>query len=159
MCNCHYKRLLSLCSRGQQHWNSPPNLVLEILFIGIWQSQPENHRMPVLVAQSCLTLCNPMDCSPPGSSFHGILQARILEWGSHPFSRRSSQPRDRTWSSALQADSSLSEPPVKPHRMLEQGLIHRVWLSPSLFKRWWHQDRGKTGDSPSPRASWRKKWN
>ena len=33
-----------------------------------------------LVAQSCLTLCDPMDCSPPGSSFHGILQARILEW-------------------------------------------------------------------------------
>ena len=32
------------------------------------------------VAQSCPTLCNPMDCSPPGSSFHGILQARILEW-------------------------------------------------------------------------------
>ena len=35
----------------------------------------------VLVAQSCLTLCNPMDCSPPGSSVNGILQARILEWG------------------------------------------------------------------------------
>ena len=34
----------------------------------------------VLVAQSCLTLCGPMDCSPPGSSVHGILQARILEW-------------------------------------------------------------------------------
>ena len=30
--------------------------------------------------QSCLTLCNPMDCSPPGSSVHGVLQARILEW-------------------------------------------------------------------------------
>ena len=34
----------------------------------------------VKVAQSCLTLCNPMDCSPPGSSVHGIIQARILEW-------------------------------------------------------------------------------
>ena len=34
----------------------------------------------VLIAQSCLTLCNPMDCSPPSSSVHGILQARILEW-------------------------------------------------------------------------------
>ena len=33
------------------------------------------------VAQSCLTLCDPVDCSPPGSSVHGILQARILEWG------------------------------------------------------------------------------
>ena len=49
-----------------------------------------------LVAQSCPTLCNPMDCSPPGSSLHGILQARILEWVAMPFSRRSSQPRDQT---------------------------------------------------------------
>ena len=36
--------------------------------------------------QSCLTLCNPMDCSPPGSSTHGIFQARVLEWGAIPFS-------------------------------------------------------------------------
>ena len=46
------------------------------------------------VAQSCLTLCDPMDCSPPGSSVHGILQARILEWVAISFSRGSSQPRD-----------------------------------------------------------------
>ena len=39
-----------------------------------------------LVAQSCLTLCDPMDCSPPGSSVHGILQARILEWVAIPCS-------------------------------------------------------------------------
>ena len=38
--------------------------------------------------QSCLTLCDPMDCSPPGSSVHGILQSRILEWVAIPFSRR-----------------------------------------------------------------------
>ena len=44
--------------------------------------------------QSGLTLCDPMDCSPPGSSVHGILQARILEWIAMPFSRGSSQPRD-----------------------------------------------------------------
>ena len=47
--------------------------------------------------QSCLTLFNPLDCSPPGSFAHGILQARILEWVAGPFSRGSSQPRDRTW--------------------------------------------------------------
>ena len=46
--------------------------------------------------QSCLTLCDPMDCSPPGSSVHGILQARIMEWVSKPFSRGSSWPRDGT---------------------------------------------------------------
>ena len=38
------------------------------------------------VAQSCLTLCDPMDCSPPGSSVHGILQVRVLEWGAIAFS-------------------------------------------------------------------------
>ena len=46
--------------------------------------------------QSCLTLCNPLDCSLPGSSSHGILQARILEWAAMPSSRGCSQPRDRT---------------------------------------------------------------
>ena len=44
--------------------------------------------------QSCLTVCDPVDCSLPGSSVRGILQARILEWFAMPSSRRSSQPRD-----------------------------------------------------------------
>ena len=44
------------------------------------------------VTQSCLTLCDPMDCSPPGFSVHGILQARILEWISRPFSRCGIEP-------------------------------------------------------------------
>ena len=47
-------------------------------------------------AQSCPVLCDPMDCSPPGSSVHGILQARIPEWAAMPSSRGSSQPRDQT---------------------------------------------------------------
>ena len=45
-----------------------------------------------LVTQKCLTLCDPMDCSLPGSSVHGILQARILEWIAIPTCRGSSQP-------------------------------------------------------------------
>ena len=49
------------------------------------------------VAQLCLTLCNAMDCSPPGSSVYGISQAIIPEWVAIPFSRGSSPPRDRTW--------------------------------------------------------------
>ena len=53
------------------------------------------------VAQSCLPLCNPMDCSLPGSSIHGIFQARILEWFAISFSRGSSQPGDRTQVSLL----------------------------------------------------------
>ena len=40
------------------------------------------------VTQSCLTLSNPMDCSPPGSSVHGIFQARVLEWGAIAFSKK-----------------------------------------------------------------------
>ena len=48
------------------------------------------------VAQSCPTLCNPMDGNLPGSAVHGIFQARILEWAAVSFSRGSSQPRDRT---------------------------------------------------------------
>ena len=48
------------------------------------------------VAQSCPTLCNPVDCSLQDSSLHGILQARILEWVAISFSRGSSQPRERT---------------------------------------------------------------
>ena len=48
------------------------------------------------VLQLCPTLCNPMDCSQPGSSVHGILQARILEWVAMPSSRGSSRPRDQT---------------------------------------------------------------
>ena len=53
------------------------------------------------VAQSCLTLCDPMDCSLPGPSVHGILQARILEWVAMLFSLGSSRPRDQTCVSCM----------------------------------------------------------
>ena len=52
-------------------------------------------KVKVLVAQSCLTLCDPMNCSPPGSSVHEILQARLLDWVAISFSRESSQHRDQ----------------------------------------------------------------
>ena len=48
----------------------------------------------VKATQLCQTLCDPLSYSPPGSSVHGILQARILEWVAIPFSRGSFQPRD-----------------------------------------------------------------
>ena len=48
------------------------------------------------VSQSCPALCYPLDCSPPGSSIHGIFQARVLEWVAISFSRGSSRPRDWT---------------------------------------------------------------
>ena len=57
---------------------------------GYWCSS----SVHVLSPQSYLTLCDPVDCSPPGSSVHGILQARTLEWVAISFSRRTSQPSD-----------------------------------------------------------------
>ena len=69
---------------GMRFWN-----IQSHLFWTLWTGS--------LCAQSsCLTLCDPMDCSPPGSSIHGILQARILEWIAMPPSRGSSWPRDWT---------------------------------------------------------------
>ena len=87
----------------------------------------------VLVAQLCPTLCDPVDCSPPDSSVHGSLQARILEWVAISFSRGSSIPRDQTWVSALQADSLPSEPSEKPlstlvEAYIQDTLVHTLLL-------------------------------
>ena len=59
-------------------------------------SSPQVHPSSLKKNESCLALCDPMDCSPPGSSAHGIFQARILEWIAIRFSRGSSRPRDQT---------------------------------------------------------------
>ena len=67
--------------------------------------------------QSCLILCDPMDCSPPGPSVHVILQARILQWVATPSSRGFSHPRDRTQVSCVSCTVSgffTAEPPAKP---------------------------------------------
>ena len=70
----------------------------------------------MLVAQWCPTLCNSMDCSPPGSSVHGILQVRILEWVASPFSRGFSWPRDQIRMSCINRQVLLpSEPPGSPY--------------------------------------------
>ena len=66
----------------------------------------------MLVTQSCLILCHPMDCSLLGSSVHGILQANIMEWVAIPFSRGIFLPHGLN-PGLLQADSLLSEPPGK----------------------------------------------
>ena len=56
---------------------------------------PNREVVYLKVTQSCLTLCDPMDCSLSGSSVHGILQARVLEWVAFSFSRGSSWPKDQ----------------------------------------------------------------
>ena len=68
-----------------------------------------------VATQWCLSLWDPMDCSPPGFSVCGIFQARILKWVAISFSRGSSRPRDRIWDSCIMwADSLPSGPPGKP---------------------------------------------
>ena len=66
------------------------------------------------MAQLCLTLCDPIDCSPPGFSVHRILRARILAWIATPFSRGSSWPRHWTLVSCI-AGRFIAEWPGKPH--------------------------------------------
>ena len=74
------------------------------------------------------------DCSLPSSYVHGILQARILEWVAIPFSRGTSQPRDRTQSPILQADSLPSEPRGKPHVVEVKSFCCHLSLPPQLVK-------------------------
>ena len=68
------------------HLQAYPDMCKYIIFINESESE---------LTQLCLTLCDPMDCSLPGSSVHGILQARILDWVAISFSRESFHPRDR----------------------------------------------------------------
>ena len=69
-------------------------------------------KVKVLVPQLCLTLCNPINCSPPGSSVLGILQARVLEWVVIPFSRGSSRPRGFTGRFARQITEKAPNPAI-----------------------------------------------
>ena len=106
--DCCHKRLLLfswLCFAPLSHCvNNGLNEVIMSEWVSEW----------VIVAQSCSTLCDPMNSSPPSSSVYGILQARILEWVAIFFSRGSSWPRNRTWVSEWQADSLSSGSPGKP---------------------------------------------
>ena len=79
--------------------------------------------------------CDPMDCSRPGSSVHGILQARILEWVAMPASRGSSPPRDRTCASCLlhwQAGSLPLAPPGKPYSVYAAAAAKSPQSCPTL---------------------------
>ena len=71
------------------HFLSPPSTLTKAM------------KVKVFITELCPTLCDPMDYSPPGSSVHGIPQARILEWIAISFSRGSSWPRDQTWVSCI----------------------------------------------------------
>ena len=75
----------------------------------------------MLVTQSCLTLCDPMDYSPPGSSVHGIFQARILERVAIPFSRGSAQPKDQTPFSCITGRFFTTKQADKPYFLVTDG--------------------------------------
>ena len=86
-------------------------------FLSIHWGPPFPPHSPVLFQGACmlrLTLCNPIDCSPPDSSVHGIFQARILEWVVTAYSRGSSYPRDQTHLLHWQVDSLPLVPSGKP---------------------------------------------
>ena len=73
-----------------------PYVYLWLIHVDVWQKPTQYCKAVVLSHFSCFRPCNPMDCRLPGSSVHGILQARILEWVAISFSRGPSWPRDRT---------------------------------------------------------------
>ena len=88
-----------------------------------------------IITPWCPTLCNPMDFSPSGSSIHGLLQGRILEWVTIPFSR-GSNPGMEHGSPTLQADSLQSEPLGKPNLRLRSWMailfnpvFHLLWVT------------------------------
>ena len=88
---------------------------MEVIFHHLCHTLFTSAAVLCLLAQSRLTLCDSMDCSPPGSPLHGILQARILEWVPMPSSSRSCQPKAQNQVSVLCAASLPSEPPGIPY--------------------------------------------
>ena len=87
--------------------------LLHIIYGSAHGSFMKNLRLKSEVAQLCLTLCDPVGCSLPGSSVHGIFQARVLKWVAISFSRDLPTPGIELRSPALQADTLPSEPPGK----------------------------------------------
>ena len=94
-------------SKYNRHWKVNLNwLVAEIIRLLVCNVRRVCKASKIkgcvaLVTLSCPIPCDPMHCTPLGSSVHGILQARILEWVAMPFSRGSSSPRDQTWVSCM----------------------------------------------------------
>ena len=91
-------------------------------------------KVKQLVAQSCPILCDPMDCSLPGSSVHGILQVRILEWVAMPPQGDLPNPGIEPRSPALQVDFLQSEQPEKPKDLIGQFFFFFNWFID--FKKW-----------------------
>ena len=147
-------RILEWVAMPSSRGSSPPRDGTHISCISRWNlyhwATREAHLLLqlalCLAAQLCPALCDPVDCSPPGSSVHGILQARILEWVTTLSSRGSSQPRDWTqvsgitgrffsiWATSVACCcccevTSVVSNSVRPHRQQPTRLSH-PWDSP-----------------------------
>jgi len=83
-----------------------------------------------LVAKLCPTLFNPMDCDPPGSSVHGISEARILEWIAISFSRASSPPRDLLHWQAGSLPLRHQRTGISESHSVVSALLYGPWNSP-----------------------------
>ena len=112
-----------------------PVMVFTLRFSGPIHLPLSDGMWKVKVTQLCLTLLDPMDCSLPGSSVHGILQTRILEWLAILFSRESSHPGIKFRSPALQADSVPSEPPGKTRQYVDQIINQKPWVCPAGWRK------------------------
>ena len=117
-------------------------LLKTILFVLLLSDIILSYYMVCVCAQCCLTLWNPIDCSLPGSSVHGLSQAGILEWVAISYSRGSSNPGVEPMSSAYPA--FITEPPGKPYYMafffiyFFSSSKHYFSTFPSLGKHYCH---------------------
>ena len=102
-------------SYSQSSRNSPSLVEASHSYWNIWAHAVEWVSSACVPAQLCPTLCYPMDCSLPGSSVHGISQARILEWVAISFSRVTSWPRDWTHVTCIAGRVFTTEPPGKTY--------------------------------------------
>ena len=112
------------------------------------------HANACMCSQSYITLCDPMDCSPPGSSVHGIFQARILEWVAISSSREPFPPRDQTCitsASCIAGRFFIAEPLGKPQNMLMQKLnnMHPAALKWLGLLRYFHYITSPHGLQPT----------
>ena len=119
--------------------------------------------MSAQLLQSCLTVCDPMGCSPPGSSVHEISQAKILERVAISSSRGSSPPRDRACESR-QGYCWLNDPMSEYAKGLEPGMVYhwpqyRFWVDPIGFTSKRHSSSCVSPSSPTlPHPSLRNLW-
>ena len=131
-------------AEAQEYWSGQPiSSPADLPDLGIEPGSPalqadssptELSGKPTQLLQSCPTLWNPLDYSRLGSSVHGILQARILEWVAMPSSRASFWPRDQTHVSCVSCDAGkffTAEPPGKPYLSSNIGSI--------IYQHWYHR--------------------